>query len=105
MRQKPSDLKGAAAIEAKIEEIRRDTARARKDGSHTAVSSLSKLEIECLRWLDEARQEEDTARGVDPAEMAEILIAGVAEIDDVTFRRLAAAVDERRHGLRRGAAT
>jgi hypothetical protein len=93
--KKPHELSGEEAYVAKIEEIRRDIARARKDQSWTAASSMHKLEAELIRRLEEIREDRGAAP-VDPAAMAEALVGAVPELDDVTFARLAEAVDLRR---------
>jgi hypothetical protein len=94
-RKKPHELIGEEAIIAKIEEVRKDIQKARRDSSHTAVGNLARLEFDLLKRLDEIREDKGAAP-VDPAAMAEALVGAVPELDDVTFARLAEAVDLRR---------
>ena len=97
-RLKPHELQTEEGLVAKIEEVRKAIRAATKDSSHTAIAALSRLELDALKWLYEIREESNSVAWDDP-QLAEALVGAVPDLDDVTFRRLAAAVDSRR-GLR-----
>jgi len=100
---KPHELQTEEGLVAKIEEIRKAIRAATKDSSHTAISALSRLELDALKWLYEIREESQSTVSWSDPELAETLVASVPELDEVTFRRLAAAVDQRRGGHREAA--
>ena len=94
-RRRASELVGLEAVLAEIDAVDKDIRNAQRDSSWTAVSALRRNKEVLMRRADELR-EDQAAEPVDPAQLAEALLGAVPELDDVTFARLAEAVDLRR---------